>query len=306
MRNFPDGIRNCYTLSPTIEGGKYLIRAGFLYGNYDGKNQTPSFDLYLGANFWQTVTPPLDDSLIAEIIAISPRNKVQVCLVNTGKGIPFISVLEVRPFLNLMYPQVNESQSLVLNFKRVNYGGTQIIKFAPLIFFISLYKYMTQNTITPRYPTDPFDRIWFGTLNRTGWTTVTGSGNITRIPGDTSLVPDTILKTATVAYNLNFTASVNSGEKLYVFLYFAELQRLRSNETREFSVLADGQLWYGWYRPTYMTSGMLYTSRPGTATSANYSFIATGNSTLPPMINAREVYGLRVRESLPTDDGDGS
>ena len=53
---FPQGTRNCYTLRP--EQGKnnnYLIRARFVYGNYDGENQKPIFDLHLGVNERTTV-----------------------------------------------------------------------------------------------------------------------------------------------------------------------------------------------------------------------------------------------------------
>ncbi|CDY51448.1 BnaA05g36650D [Brassica napus] len=54
LRYFPDGIRNCYTLNVT-QGSKYLIRALFVYGNYDGLNEYPSFDLYLGPNLLETI-----------------------------------------------------------------------------------------------------------------------------------------------------------------------------------------------------------------------------------------------------------
>ncbi|KAL0010254.1 hypothetical protein SO802_005362 [Lithocarpus litseifolius] len=56
LRSFPQGTRNCYTLRP--EQGKnnnYLIKARFVYGNYDGENQTPKFDLHLEVNEWTTV-----------------------------------------------------------------------------------------------------------------------------------------------------------------------------------------------------------------------------------------------------------
>ncbi|KAK9922733.1 hypothetical protein M0R45_031182 [Rubus argutus] len=36
LRSFPEGIRNCYQINVTF-GTKYLIRASFYYGNYDGK-----------------------------------------------------------------------------------------------------------------------------------------------------------------------------------------------------------------------------------------------------------------------------
>ncbi|KAK9281177.1 hypothetical protein L1049_004072 [Liquidambar formosana] len=56
LRSFPHGTKNCYTLKP--EQGKnnnYMVRAFFWYGNHDGNNQPPIFDLYLGVNKWDTV-----------------------------------------------------------------------------------------------------------------------------------------------------------------------------------------------------------------------------------------------------------
>ncbi|XP_035542873.1 probable LRR receptor-like serine/threonine-protein kinase At1g05700, partial [Juglans regia] len=48
LRSFPQGKRNCYTLQPNQgKNNKYLIRARFAYGNYDGKDKGPVFDLYL-------------------------------------------------------------------------------------------------------------------------------------------------------------------------------------------------------------------------------------------------------------------
>ncbi|KAI4305438.1 hypothetical protein L6164_028804 [Bauhinia variegata] len=48
LRSFLEGKRNCYKINVTHP--RYLIRATFLYGNYDGLNDHPIFDLYLGAN----------------------------------------------------------------------------------------------------------------------------------------------------------------------------------------------------------------------------------------------------------------
>ena len=54
LRSFPEGERNCYTLKPKQDKQnqkqKYMIRAIFSYGNYDLKNQAPTFDVYLGVN----------------------------------------------------------------------------------------------------------------------------------------------------------------------------------------------------------------------------------------------------------------
>ncbi|XXG57264.1 hypothetical protein AAC387_Pa03g4469 [Persea americana] len=116
VRSFPNGNRNCYNLGSVVnKGNKYLIRAYFLYGDYDGKNNTPTFDLYIGVNFWNTMS--FDDATVeidTEIITIASMNFISVCLVNTGYGTPFISALELRPLNSSMYGVVNESHSLYL------------------------------------------------------------------------------------------------------------------------------------------------------------------------------------------------
>ena len=102
LRSFPVGTRNCYTLRP--EQGKnnnYLIRASFCYGNYDGKNNTPIFDLYLGPNRWSTVKSYGIANLA--IIHVPSTDYIDVCLVKTGDGVPFISALELRRLDNSIY-----------------------------------------------------------------------------------------------------------------------------------------------------------------------------------------------------------
>ncbi|GLT69267.1 hypothetical protein SLA2020_414290 [Shorea laevis] len=122
LRSFPEGIRNCYNIN--VKGGtKYLIRATFLYGNYDGIGNLPQFDLYLGANTWDTVKV-VNSSLTVtkELIHVVPisLNYLHLCLVNTDLGTPFISAIELRPLNNTTY--VTESGSLAL-FWRVDVGS---------------------------------------------------------------------------------------------------------------------------------------------------------------------------------------
>uniref|UniRef100_A0A8R7K3M4 Malectin-like domain-containing protein n=1 Tax=Triticum urartu TaxID=4572 RepID=A0A8R7K3M4_TRIUA len=45
LRSFTAGTRNCYTLRSLMPGLKYLIRGKFMYGNYDGLDKPPMFDL---------------------------------------------------------------------------------------------------------------------------------------------------------------------------------------------------------------------------------------------------------------------
>ncbi|KAL6137557.1 hypothetical protein ACLB2K_062849 [Fragaria x ananassa] len=102
LRSFPQGTRNCYKIN--VESAtKYLIRASFFYGNYDGENKLPIFELHLGPNLWDSVS--LDNASIAtnkEIIhyVSAKKDYLDVCVVKTGSGVPFIStiVLTVEAF----------------------------------------------------------------------------------------------------------------------------------------------------------------------------------------------------------------
>lgn len=99
LRYFPDGVRNCYNVNVT-GGTKYLIKTSFVYGNYDGLNLVPDFDLHIGPNLWITVNAK--DS-INELIHLSRSNTLQVCLVKTGSSIPMINTLELRPLKDEIY-----------------------------------------------------------------------------------------------------------------------------------------------------------------------------------------------------------
>lgn len=121
VRSFPQGRRNCYNISIRRDT-KYLMRASFLYGNYDGLGKLPIFDLYFGDSLWRTVNLT-EESIDATIdtIYVTSNNQIQICLVNTNNGTPFISSLEFRPLPNETY--MVESRSLLLQ-GRFDYGTT--------------------------------------------------------------------------------------------------------------------------------------------------------------------------------------
>ena len=120
VRSFLEGVRNCYTISLTSNTTRYLIRGSFLYGNYDAKRKPPGFDLHVDANKWNSVNIT-DESSIShyEIIHVPKFDYIEVCLVNTGHGIPFISALEIRPLKNNIYATENGSLS---TFLRLDFG----------------------------------------------------------------------------------------------------------------------------------------------------------------------------------------
>uniref|UniRef100_A0A1J3FCP5 Putative LRR receptor-like serine/threonine-protein kinase n=1 Tax=Noccaea caerulescens TaxID=107243 RepID=A0A1J3FCP5_NOCCA len=114
LRYFPDGIRNCYSLN--VEKGRtHLIVARFVYGNYDGFDLKPKFDLYLGPNPWATVDlQSLVNGTAEEILHIPTSNSLQICLVKTGETTPMISALELRPMGNDSYITKSGSLNLLL------------------------------------------------------------------------------------------------------------------------------------------------------------------------------------------------
>ncbi|XP_065638467.1 senescence-induced receptor-like serine/threonine-protein kinase [Quercus suber] len=108
LRSFPQGKKNCYTLKP--EQGKnsnYLINFIFYYGNYDNKNKTPRFDVYVGVDFVYTLELDPDEAETArlfDVIHVPTSDIIYICFINTGSGIPFISALELRPSDKSLYP----------------------------------------------------------------------------------------------------------------------------------------------------------------------------------------------------------
>lgn len=128
LRSFPIGGRNCYTLQPVLQGSKYLVRASFLYGNYDGLNNAQNdrpilFDLILGVNLWKTINISYASVVYTvEALTVAEFDFISVCLVNRNSGTPFISSLELRPLEMSLYDAVNASNSLVL-YHRLNVGS---------------------------------------------------------------------------------------------------------------------------------------------------------------------------------------
>ncbi|CAA7017664.1 unnamed protein product [Microthlaspi erraticum] len=113
MRYFPEGKRNCYSLD-VKSGTNYDILVSFGYGNYDGLNLYPNFDIYLGPNKWTRIDLEVKPNGIREeIIHKAKSNSLDICLVKTGTTVPLISAIEIRPMRNDTY--VTHSGSLRLS-----------------------------------------------------------------------------------------------------------------------------------------------------------------------------------------------
>ncbi|KAF5453076.1 hypothetical protein F2P56_028015 [Juglans regia] len=285
VRNFPQGVRNCYTIKIT-RGTTYLIRGIFLHGNYDGEGNLPEFDLYLGTNMWDTVKVENSSySIIKELIHVASRNYIHVCLVNTGLGTPFISAIEFRSLNNNSYE--TEYGSLAL-FLRADTGST------------------SNNSY--RYPDDDHDRIWTP-YNRIEWKDLSTDDPIIPDPENDYEPPSVVMGTAATPINESAPMEFNweaddPNTQFYFHLYFAEVVKLEPNQSRSFNITLNGQYQYGPHVPEYLYTftfyGITSPERNGSSTY-NFSMFKAENSTLPPCLNAVEIYSVKDFLQSETD-----
>ena len=127
LRYFPDGGKNCYNVGLHLHN-KYILRAGFYYGNYDNLSKPPTFNLEFDGNLWATVTTSLGtDPIYHEVIYITRKEYVSICITKTQQGqIPFISSLEALFIYDGVYRLMNNDTALYLE-RRTNYGADQTV-----------------------------------------------------------------------------------------------------------------------------------------------------------------------------------
>lgn len=124
LRYFPaDNRKYCYMLNVKTRT-RYLIRASFLYGNYDNSNVYPKFDISLGATPWSTIVISDENTIeVEELIFLAPSPTVSVCLSNATTGQSFISTLELRQFNGSLYYTTFETQFFLSLSARINFGA---------------------------------------------------------------------------------------------------------------------------------------------------------------------------------------
>ncbi|KAH0982490.1 hypothetical protein GBA52_009667 [Prunus armeniaca] len=288
VRSFPEGTRNCYEINVT-SGNKYLIRASFLYGNYDGQDKIPEFELHLGPNLWDTVSLETSVSTDKELIYVPLRNYIHVCLVNTGSGVPFISALELRPLPNASYQTKTGSLALVSRYdtgqrpKRRGY----------------------------RYPFDILDRFWYAYNDLDDWTQLNTSSTINSESDVQFRLPSVVMSTASTPKNPSDSLSIvfslpDTNAEYYSYLHFAEVERLQLNQSRLQYIIRNGDRTLEPFAPPYLTSYVIESKGAWStnAQSANISIVGAENSTLPPILNAFEIYMVKHFVEAETNQED--
>ncbi|XP_031485630.1 probable LRR receptor-like serine/threonine-protein kinase At5g59680 [Nymphaea colorata] len=279
LRYFPTGKRNCYTVSGIPLGSKILLRAIFNYGNYDGLESPPTFDLQFDGNRWTEVV--IDDSgfFKAEMMYVTRVENVSVCVARTkgGNGVPFMSSLEVRLLQRNMYAQMDPNYALLV-FNRLAFGAPSLV----------------------RYPDDSYDRLWFPFLPKNGQVMTkivnnTATSFATNVP---DYPPPAVLSHAiTPASNsgnsqlpLTSFLDASTPETLpyYLNLYYSEVTQ--SNSNRSFFVYLDKGSISGTIVPPYGSFHEFTCPNCSFSPTSNLALVPTQNSTLPPIVNAMELF----------------
>ncbi|KAI9109424.1 hypothetical protein K1719_019478 [Acacia pycnantha] len=284
LRSFPDGDRNCYTLSPKQgRNNKYIVRAFFAYGNYDLKNKTPMFDLYLGVNRWKTIDfDDITSYYPVEVILVASTDIISVCLVKTGKGVPFISSLELWLLGDDTYPIRSLPLDLLTRSTPGRPGDNRFIRFED----------------------DTYGRVWFkrffGNLSITD-TSVAIDLNGTQDPNK---LPRQVLKTAIESPSLNspmeiyYDQQTDSSDEYFCYFYFFEFEQQATTQKRIMDITFNDK-----NIPTdpLTTQHLKLLQVVHSITQVNHLQIwikPTAGSDLPAMINAFEVYkGLKLPNS---------
>ena len=124
VRHFPaDSRKYCYRLDVTSRT-RYLLRATFLYGNFDSNNVYPKFDISVGPTHWSTIVISDANTIEStELIFLASSSSMSVCLSNATTGQPFISTLELRQFNGSVYYTEFENQFYLSMSARINFGA---------------------------------------------------------------------------------------------------------------------------------------------------------------------------------------
>ncbi|CAO2172918.1 unnamed protein product [Urochloa humidicola] len=294
LRYFPNpssspASKHCYTL-PVRERTRYLVRATFLYGNFDRSNVFPEFDLYLGPTRWSTIVIYDEAKVVSrEAVVLAAGPALSVCLASSAgqAGQAFISTLELRPLNGSLYYTDYEASAFLALAARINFG-------AP--------------TADPvRYPDDPYDRIWESDLLRRPNYLVDVAPGTTNVSTDTPVFaaaserpPQKVMRTAVVGalgeltYRLDLPGFPGAG---WAFSYFAEIEDFVVPETRKFKLYIPGLPEVS--KPTVDVAenapGKYRLYEPGFFNITlpfvlSFAFRKTNDSSKGPILNAFEIY----------------
>ncbi|KAK1558298.1 hypothetical protein Q3G72_000851 [Acer saccharum] len=274
LRFFPDFQgRKCYRLPVKNVSSLVLVRARFVYKNYDGLSKPPSFSASLGTAIATTIDLATNDPWTPEFVwPVNNKDTLSFCLHSIPDGgSPVISSLEVRPQPLFAYQTGMEDfpNHLLRKSYRINSGHVNA---------------------SLRYPEDPYDRIWDADEDYAPFHLSSGFNTLVSLTSSSSIQespPAAVLQNARVLARkdaLTYNFPLDMLGDYYIVLYFAGILPVSPT----FSVLINGDVAESNYTVRSSESGALYLTRKGIK-SLN---ITIKSISFNPQVNALEVYEI--------------
>ena len=117
--------------------------------------------------------------------------------------------------------------------------------------------------------------------------------------------------TAATPFNINaplamYWDSESATSEYYIYMHFAEVEQLKPNQSRSINITLNGNYWWSISSPLYLyTTTVCSQSALEIAQTYNFELFKAEGSTLPPIINAIEIYSVRNLSQPGTNKQDG-
>lgn len=158
------------------------------------------------------------------------------------------------------------------------------------------------------YPNDAYDRVW-SPYFRSKWTQISTTLQVSN--SNKYLPPRVVLQTAATPTNASAPltiqwspSNVNDHYQYYLYVHFAEIQE--TNGTREFTAVLNGDT-SDPKIPPKLNIHTIFSLSPSTCNNeiCIFQLIRTNRSTLPPLLNALEMYTVTPFPQSETNESDG-
>jgi Malectin-like domain len=163
-----------------------------------------------------------------------------------------------------------------------------------------------------RYPDDMYDR-WWSNYSQGSWTEISTNSSV--VPDASFETPSLVMQTAATTSSTEEALSINgntrdttyyAGPSFLLVLHFAEIKNSSMTDPREFSITLNGEQVVADYTPHLLASDSINFTNMGNPNTYVCSLEATSNSTLPPLLNAIELYLQFQYSYIPTHRQDGN
>lgn len=102
-----------------------------------------------------------------------------------------------------------------------------------------------------------------------------------------------------------YLIGIDSSLEFYMYFHFAEVEEVQAGQLRQFTISLNSKIISDPIEPMYMASQTYFTQSSLSGSDMNFSLAMTNQSTLPPILNALEIYMIKEFLQSPTQENNG-